>query len=179
MQNRKTKLAKMRTTIIRRTLDEFVAMQVSSSSEKLNHIENYNRRLTHEDRERYKRARMPCPPCRIKSNYLEEIFSNKEFCKFFLHFVRNDKLYLYLTRTNKALVNEFKEKLITMARENAPVGVVAIEMEAATRKPLFVREIIEYINESRRIAQEYCKNEEYKNSANEFELEYESDHEDK
>lgn len=99
---------------------------------------------------------MPCPPCRIKSNYLEEIFSNKEFCKFFLHFVRNDKLYLYLTRTNKALVNEFKEKLIAMARENAPVGVVAIEMEAATRKPLFVREIIEYINESRRIAQEYC-----------------------
>lgn len=32
MQNRKTKLAKMRTTIIRRTLDEFVAMQVSSST---------------------------------------------------------------------------------------------------------------------------------------------------
>lgn len=32
MQNRKTKLAKMRTTIIRRTLDEFVAMQVSSSA---------------------------------------------------------------------------------------------------------------------------------------------------
>jgi hypothetical protein len=49
-------------------------------------------------------------------------------------------------------------------------------MEAATRKPLFVREIIEYINESRRIAQEYCKNEDSDNIAQEYELQYEYDH---
>jgi hypothetical protein len=48
-------------------------------------------------------------------------------------------------------------------------------MEATTRKPLFVREIIEYINESRRIAQEYCKSEEYNSNAKEVGLEYDSD----
>jgi hypothetical protein len=50
---RETNLSKIRTFIVRRVLDDFVAMRFEDSPEQRQHLARHNRRITRFDRSRY------------------------------------------------------------------------------------------------------------------------------
>lgn len=154
---REQALAKMRTVIVRRVLDDFVVQQCEISEEQQQHLAKHNRRITSQDIQRYADMGLPPPPSRMTAQYLAKIFSRPDFRNYFVQYVSTPRLGDYLATSNLHMVQRYARSLSEIGSSWEELHVKQMRLAKITRRPLFQSQIQEHFDEAKQIAADYCQ----------------------
>jgi hypothetical protein len=154
---REQALAKMRTVIVRRVLDDFVVQQCDISAEQQQHLAKHNRRITSQDIQRYADIGLPPPPSRMTAQYLSKVFGRSDFKTYFAQYLSTPRLADYLATSNLQMVQRYARSLLEIGSAWEELHVKQVRLAKITRRPLFQSQIQEHFDEALQISADYCQ----------------------
>lgn len=149
---------KMRSYILRQAMDEFCLNKIPQNASKLKQNElRINKRMNKEDMKRYTSSQLPIPPSRMKNQFINRLFHNEEFKRFYLEYVKTENLRRDLQKKSIQACEYIQNYVYTLLNQKNGLEKVIKYLQSPNNSPLFHREIYFYLRESQNIARHFIK----------------------